>query len=234
MQYQTLRPLPGWVRTCGCVRSRYLDRLCIPALADLPKTEALLERIRWWEDYTGRNGGEMDNNPSPGNKRGGLTTILEKSLGAVAKGGTSNLTAVYDYAERIAERVLFLKGDVEMVPNAEVAKITDPQKMLEKAAKLVEEAAGHERTALELALEEEGARARRAALDALRQAIEAKRPAPSNPYATDEDGDALTFAILGPPARGALRPKLRQPFAHQVQRHTEGLCRFPGSLSRRN
>ena len=61
----------------------------------------LLDRIRWWEDYTARNGGEMDNNPSPGNKRGGLTTILEKSLGAVAKGGTAPLAGVYRYAEPI-------------------------------------------------------------------------------------------------------------------------------------
>ena len=59
----------------------------------------LLELIHWWEDYTARNGGSMDNNPSPGNKEGGLTTILEKSLGAVAKGGTSNLVEVVRYAE---------------------------------------------------------------------------------------------------------------------------------------
>jgi altronate hydrolase/galactarate dehydratase len=63
--------------------------------------EKLLSRIRWWEEYTARNDGEMDNNPSPGNKRGGLTTILEKSLGAVAKGGTAPLSAVYEYAEPI-------------------------------------------------------------------------------------------------------------------------------------
>jgi len=56
--------------------------------------EKLLSRIRWWEDYTARNGNEMNNNPSPGNKAGGLTTILEKSLGAVAKGGTTNLVEV--------------------------------------------------------------------------------------------------------------------------------------------
>ena len=61
----------------------------------------LIERIRWWEQYTAANGGEMNNNPSPGNKAGGLTTILEKSLGAVAKGGTSNLQAVYEYAESV-------------------------------------------------------------------------------------------------------------------------------------
>jgi altronate hydrolase/galactarate dehydratase len=63
--------------------------------------EKLVERIRWWEDYTASNGGEMDNNPSPGNKRGGLTTILEKSLGAVAKGGTAPLAGVYKFAEPI-------------------------------------------------------------------------------------------------------------------------------------
>lgn len=63
--------------------------------------EKLLERVRWWEDYTARNGASMNNNPSPGNKAGGLTTILEKSLGAVAKGGTSNLMGVFKYAEPI-------------------------------------------------------------------------------------------------------------------------------------
>jgi altronate hydrolase/galactarate dehydratase len=63
--------------------------------------EKLVERIRWWEDYTARNEGEMDNNPSPGNKKGGLTTILEKSLGAVAKGGTAPLAGVYRFAEPI-------------------------------------------------------------------------------------------------------------------------------------
>ena len=61
----------------------------------------LLDLIDWWEDYTARNKGSMDNNPSPGNKKGGLTTILEKSLGAVAKGGTSPLTGVYKYAETV-------------------------------------------------------------------------------------------------------------------------------------
>jgi len=66
--------------------------------------EKLVSRIRWWEDYTARERGEMNNNPSPGNKAGGLTTILEKSLGAVAKGGTTNLVAVYEYAEPVAAK----------------------------------------------------------------------------------------------------------------------------------
>jgi len=66
--------------------------------------EKLVARIKWWEDYTTREKGEMNNNPSPGNKAGGLTTILEKSLGAVAKGGTTNLVAVYEYAEPVAAK----------------------------------------------------------------------------------------------------------------------------------
>jgi len=63
--------------------------------------EKLVARIRWWENYTRVHEGEMNNNPSPGNKAGGLTTILEKSLGAVAKGGTTNLQAVYEYAQPV-------------------------------------------------------------------------------------------------------------------------------------
>ena len=66
--------------------------------------EKLIGRIAWWKDYTSRNGGEMDNNPSVGNKAGGLTTILEKSLGAVAKGGTTTLNGVFEYAEPITAK----------------------------------------------------------------------------------------------------------------------------------
>jgi altronate hydrolase len=66
--------------------------------------DKLVGLIRWWEDYTARNKGSMDNNPSPGNKKGGLTTILEKSLGAAAKGGTTPLTGVYKYAEPVTAK----------------------------------------------------------------------------------------------------------------------------------
>jgi altronate hydrolase len=66
--------------------------------------EKLIARIHWWEEYTKRNGNEMNNNPSPGNKAGGLTTILEKSLGAVAKGGTTNLIDVYEYAQPVTAK----------------------------------------------------------------------------------------------------------------------------------
>ncbi|KIN62903.1 Uronate isomerase [Sulfitobacter noctilucicola] len=60
----------------------------------------LSARLRWWEGYTQMHGGSMDNNPSPGNKAGGLTTILEKSLGAVAKSGSTPLNEVIAYAEK--------------------------------------------------------------------------------------------------------------------------------------
>ena len=84
--------------------------------------------ISWWEEYVAMHGASLDNNPSPGNKRGGLTTILEKSLGAVAKGGRSPLNAVYRYAERVTEHGLgtcgcaftaehaFAAGEIERWP----------------------------------------------------------------------------------------------------------------------
>ena len=74
-------------------------RAASPAVAD-----KLMARIRWWEAYTARNGMTMDNNPSAGNKAGGLTTILEKSLGAIAKSGTTNLVDVYEFAQPVTAR----------------------------------------------------------------------------------------------------------------------------------
>ncbi len=64
-------------------------------------SQKLLERIRWWEEYTAIHGAEIDNNPTPGNKLGGLTTIYEKSLGAIAKSGTTPLNDVVGYAEPV-------------------------------------------------------------------------------------------------------------------------------------
>ncbi|HZO88703.1 MAG TPA: altronate dehydratase family protein [Chthonomonadaceae bacterium] len=66
--------------------------------------EKLVALMRWWEWYTGIFGATIDANPAPGNKEGGLTTIYEKSLGAVAKGGTMPLVEVYKYAERIDKK----------------------------------------------------------------------------------------------------------------------------------
>ncbi len=80
------------------------EHLLTRRATDRATGDKLINLIRWWEDYTKRNNGSMDNNPSPGNKKGGLTTILEKSLGAAAKGGTSPLMGVYKYAEPVTAR----------------------------------------------------------------------------------------------------------------------------------
>jgi altronate hydrolase len=77
------------------------EHLLVRRAATREVAEKLVERIRWWEEYTARNDATMDNNPSPGNKAGGLTTILEKSLGAAAKGGSTGLMQVYEYAEQV-------------------------------------------------------------------------------------------------------------------------------------
>ena len=77
------------------------EHLLTRRAADEKTGRKLVKLIEWWEDYTARNKGSMDNNPSPGNKKGGLTTILEKSLGAAAKGGTSPLVGVYKYGDPI-------------------------------------------------------------------------------------------------------------------------------------
>jgi altronate hydrolase len=79
------------------------EQLLVRRAASKEVGEKLIARIRWWENYTAVNGGSMDNNPSPGNKAGGLTTILEKSLGAAAKGGTLALSDVLLYAEKVKE-----------------------------------------------------------------------------------------------------------------------------------
>jgi altronate hydrolase len=80
------------------------EHLLTRRAADRKVGDKLIGLIKWWEDYTSRNKGSMDNNPSPGNKKGGLTTILEKSLGAAAKGGTTPLNGVFKYAETVTAK----------------------------------------------------------------------------------------------------------------------------------
>ena len=80
----------------------------------------LMARIRWWETYTKRHGARLNNNPTPGNKAGGITTILEKSMGAVAKAGTTRLNAVYGYAQEVrAPGLVFMD-----TPGYDVVSIT--------------------------------------------------------------------------------------------------------------
>mgnify|MGYP000694538444 CR=1 FL=1 len=71
--------------------------------------QQLVDRIRWWEAHCARHGAAMDNNPSAGNKAGGLTTVLEKSLGGIAKGGSTPLVAVCEYAQPVrAQGLVFM------------------------------------------------------------------------------------------------------------------------------
>ena len=79
--------------------------------------EKLVDIIHWWEDYTKRNLMEMNNNPSPGNKLGGLTTILEKSLGAAAKGGTTTLTRSIAMPNRSRPKASFSWIRRAMIPS---------------------------------------------------------------------------------------------------------------------
>jgi altronate dehydratase len=80
------------------------EHLLIERAIDKNIIEKLTKQIEWWKNYTKINNSSLNNNPSPGNKKGGLTTILEKSLGAVAKSGTSEMQDVLDYAEPIKEK----------------------------------------------------------------------------------------------------------------------------------
>jgi altronate hydrolase len=77
------------------------ENLLLRRAASAEVADALIDRLNWWEEYAAHDGASLDNNPSPGNKAGGITTILEKSLGAVAKAGTTPLNAVVDYAEMV-------------------------------------------------------------------------------------------------------------------------------------
>lgn len=80
------------------------EELLLKRAVDPEVGRALHDRLRWWQEYTAAAGGSLNNNPSPGNKEGGITTILEKSLGAVAKGGSAPLQAVYRFADPIVDR----------------------------------------------------------------------------------------------------------------------------------
>ncbi|MCC6917906.1 MAG: altronate dehydratase [Alphaproteobacteria bacterium] len=90
----------------------------------------LRARIAWWEAYTARHGAEMNNNPSPGNQAGGLTTILEKSLGAVAKGGTSVLNDVIEYAEPARSRGLVFMDSPGFDPCSATGQVASGANMI--------------------------------------------------------------------------------------------------------
>jgi altronate hydrolase len=82
------------------------EHLLTQRVVSADAAKKLIARFEWWNEQSRLLGFSVDNNPSPGNKKGGLTTIFEKSLGAIAKGGSTPLTAVYGYAERVTARGL--------------------------------------------------------------------------------------------------------------------------------
>ncbi|MGA2613986.1 MAG: altronate dehydratase family protein [Spirochaetia bacterium] len=77
------------------------EHLLIRRAANIEVANKIVEAIKWWKKYAAKNNAEINNNPSPGNKKGGISTIAEKSLGAVMKGGSSNLVDFCEYAEPI-------------------------------------------------------------------------------------------------------------------------------------
>ncbi|MEJ6510035.1 MAG: altronate dehydratase family protein [Octadecabacter sp.] len=79
------------------------EQLLLDRVNRVETGDDLVARLRWWENYTRMHGGSLNNNPTPGNKAGGLTTILEKSLGAVAKSGATPLNEVVDYGQKPTE-----------------------------------------------------------------------------------------------------------------------------------
>ncbi len=96
------------------------EHLLIQRAASQKVADKLIEKILWWEAYTQKHNAQINNNPTPGNKEGGLTTILEKSLGAVAKAGTTNLNDVFAYAQAVTT-----KGMVFMdTPGYDIVSIT--------------------------------------------------------------------------------------------------------------
>ncbi|MDM6722049.1 UxaA family hydrolase [Escherichia coli] len=92
--------------------------------------EKLIRRIKWWEVYCKRTGSEMNNNPSAGNKAGGLTTVLEKSLGGIAKAGTTSLMDVYEYAEPVTAKGLVFMDTPGYDPMAVTGQIAGGANLL--------------------------------------------------------------------------------------------------------
>jgi altronate hydrolase len=100
------------------------EALLLNRVASAEVAQKLVARLDWWSEQARLLGFSVDNNPTPGNKAGGLTTILEKSLGAVAKGGSTPLMAVYEYAERITSRGLVFMDTPGNDPNSVTGELS--------------------------------------------------------------------------------------------------------------
>ncbi|MEM9586060.1 MAG: altronate dehydratase family protein [Planctomycetota bacterium] len=99
------------------------EHLLIARSRSADVSQKLLDKIEWWKEYVAKFGGQIDNNPSVGNKAGGLTTITEKSLGAVSKSGSTPMQEVYDYAERIDRKGLVVMDSPGFDPASVTGKV---------------------------------------------------------------------------------------------------------------
>ncbi|MGB7345723.1 MAG: UxaA family hydrolase, partial [Pirellulaceae bacterium] len=99
------------------------EQLLVARSRNASVAQSLLDRIEWWKNYVAMYGGEIDNNPSVGNKAGGLTTITEKSLGAVSKSGWTTLEHVYQYAERVESKGLVVMDTPGFDPASVTGKV---------------------------------------------------------------------------------------------------------------
>jgi altronate hydrolase len=87
------------------------EHLLTRRVASLEAGQRLVDKLRWWDEYVERQGIELDHNAGPGNRAGGISNIYEKSLGAIAKGGSTPVTAVLDHAEQVVDRgLVFMDG----------------------------------------------------------------------------------------------------------------------------
>ena len=80
--------------------------LLTPRAKDEEVGKALLREMQWYDDYLAAGQADRSANPSPGNKKGGLANVVEKSLGSIAKSGQSQIIDVLSPGERVREKGL--------------------------------------------------------------------------------------------------------------------------------
>ncbi len=80
--------------------------LLTPRAANEQVGRALIDEMRWYDEYLAKGGADRSANPTPGNKRGGLANIVEKALGSIAKAGTTAITAVAGHGEKVTSKGL--------------------------------------------------------------------------------------------------------------------------------
>ena len=114
----------AWIPVNSLCLACYAGSLSLPTGRNTAQSDKEMTNFPFQLVYTRINNSSLDNNPSPGNKKGGLTTILEKSLGAVAKSGNSTMISVLDYASLYPSSIIEKNFSHEFKPN-EIFKASD-------------------------------------------------------------------------------------------------------------